>query len=99
MRYDELYLDVQLESAHRRILDRVSDIRSRRRDGRVEYRTNTGTLLATLSATVLDSGEQGSKLRYRTTLISAPMAHARTQAQAIRRAVDEFRTTDGTKPF
>ncbi|WP_435359145.1 hypothetical protein [Haloarchaeobius sp. DFWS5] len=96
MRYDEVYLTLDKDTAHEQIVKKVTDVRSTTTDDKIQYRSNTGVLLATLTNTVLPSGERGSKLRYRTTLISPALSHARTQAQSIRRAVGAYRTDKPT---
>lgn len=93
MRFETILLSLERDEARELISDRVSDIRSNTTNGEIEYRTNAGILLAVLSETVLPSDETGSKLRYRTVMISPQLAHARTQAQAIKRAVESFKVT------
>ena len=91
MRYEKILLTFEKEQARKRIAEQVSDIRTKMTDERIEYRTNTGYLLAVLSDAQLPSGETGSKLRYRVSLIGPSHAHARAQAHRIRRAVSDFK--------
>ena len=91
MRYEEILLTLDKEEAHKRITERVSDIRMKTTNERIEYRTNTGHLLAVLFDAQLPSGETGSKLRYRVALIGPLHAHARAQAHRTRRAVANCR--------
>lgn len=90
MNYDEIILSIEKDEARKRIAEHVSDMRVTTTDGEVEYRTNAGLWLAVLSDATLPSGEQGSKLRYRTSLITPFLAHARTKARKIRRAVENY---------
>lgn len=93
MKYTEVLLTIEASEANKRITERVSSVRARREGGRIEYRTNSGLLLGTLSDTTLPSGEPGSKLRYRTTTISAALSHGRTRAKKLRKAVESYRYT------
>ena len=88
--YKTLTLDVGKDTARQTIAERVPDAEFRAVNETIEVRTRSGVLLAVLSEVSLPSGEQGTKLRYRTTLISPTLSHARTQAQAIRRAVEHY---------
>lgn len=91
MRYEEIVLSIEQDEARNHIADHVSDLRVTTSDGKIEYRTNAGIRLAVLSDATLPSGEKGSKLRYRTTLITPSLAHARTKARTIRRAVENYK--------
>lgn len=88
--YESITLTINKEEARQQITDRLSNIRVKVKGETIEFRSNTGVLLAVLSDTSLRSGEQGSTLRYRTTMISPALSHARSQAQMIRRAVDQY---------
>lgn len=85
--YDESLLSIEKEDAQTLIERRVLDATRRVRNDRIEYRTNAGVLLASLTDYTFPSGARGSKLRYRTALVSGHYAHSRTLADEIRRAV------------
>ena len=95
--YKTLTLAVGKDTARQTIAERVPDVEIRTVDEIIEARTRSGVLLAVLSDVTLPSGEQGTKFRYRTTLMSPTLSHARTQAQSIRRAVEQYkyRTSSG----
>jgi hypothetical protein len=89
VKYTDVYLAIETEEANLRITERVPSVRTRRDGDVIEYRTNSGLLLGTLSDAELPSGESGSKLRYRTAITSAPLSHGRTTARKLRDAVEE----------
>ena len=91
MNFDEVVLTLPKSEARDRISDRVSGLRVKTEDGRISYRTNSGIVVAVLSDTDLGSGETGSKLRYRTAMISPSLSHARRKGRKIRRVVEEYR--------
>ena len=93
MRYETVLLTLSREEARKCIAEQISDIRTKMTDDGIEYRANTGYLLAVLSDAQLPSGETGSKLRYRVSLIGPSHAHARAQAHQLRRAVADFKAT------
>lgn len=90
-RTETIYLDLDTEEAARRIAERVPNLRRRTDDGAVTFHTNVGLHLATLTDATLPSGERGSRLRYRTSLVRAHLLHARDAARAIRDAVEPYR--------
>lgn len=91
MIYEEIELEVAKDTARREIMDRIDDVQVTIDDDRIEYHTNAGFLLAVLTDTRLSSGETGTRLRYRTAILSSQLIHARTKADQIRRAVERFR--------
>lgn len=91
MRYEEMLLTIEKDEARRHISNRISDVRATITDDNIEYRTNAGLQLAILSDAALPSGGKGSKLRYRTAIISSHLIHARTKAHQIRRAVEKYK--------
>lgn len=93
MSVETTYLALEKESAARRISDRVQHVRRSSDGDTIEFRTNVGLHLATLSDALVESGERGSKLRYRTSWIRPHLFHAHHKAREIRDAVAEFRTT------
>lgn len=91
MRYSTITLDIDKETARERISERVRNVRTKTEQGRVEYTTNAGLVLAVLTDAKLPSGDQGSKLRYRTAIISTHHSHAKETARKIRDAVESYR--------
>jgi len=91
MRYTEILLTLGKDEAHSRIRKRVKAGRVKTTGEEIEYRTNSGLLLGTLSETELPSGETGSKLRYRTSTINSSLSHGRTTAKQLRNAVEKYR--------
>ncbi|WP_254546191.1 hypothetical protein [Halomarina pelagica] len=92
--YETLYLRVTKEEAARRISERVEHVACADEGGVIDYRTNVGVHLATLSDVTLESGEPGTKLRYRTSVIRPHLFHARNEARQIRDAVERYRTSE-----
>lgn len=90
--YDTIYLDISKEEAARMISKKVSGIRRRRAEKSYRYEIGGGLHLATLSDATVESGEQGSKLRYRTSVVRPHLIRAWSKAKAIRAAVDDHRT-------
>lgn len=86
MNYRTIHLTIDRDEARQRIARRVPEARVKETDGQVEFRTNSGLLLA-----VLSDDERGSKLRYRTAVISSQLVHARTMARRIRGAVEAYK--------
>lgn len=95
--YNTVYLDVAKEAAAHRIKAKLPGVHRRTVDDSYRYQTPNGVHLATLSDATVESGRQGSKLRYRTSVVRPHLAPARSKAKAIRDAVDEYRTTPGAK--
>jgi hypothetical protein len=90
MNYETVELPVELETAERRISERVSGVKVRRSSDSVEYHTPSGVHLATLSRIRSGTGDEQVRVRYRTAIISAPVAHARRKATEIRSAVKDL---------
>lgn len=90
--YETTTLSISKEEARQLIADRLQDLSVTVAGETIEFRSNAGVLLAVLSDTSLPAGERGAILRYRTTLISPSFSHARSQAQIIRRTVDQYET-------
>lgn len=91
MRYSTITLDVDKETAREHISERVRNVRTKTERGRIEYTTNPGLVLAVLTDETLPSGERGSKLRYRTAIVSTHYSHAKETARKIRDAVEPYR--------
>lgn len=91
MHYRTIRLALSVDAARRRILDRVDGIRSTNRDGTVEFTSPSGFRLATLTESELPDGTAGSRLTYRTTMLTPVASRARRQARQIRDAVDDHR--------
>ena len=92
---ETMYLALEKEAAARRISDRVQHVRQTSDGDTIEFRTNVGLHLATLSDATVGSGDRGSKLRYRTSLIRPHLFHAHHKAREIRDAVEAFATSPG----
>lgn len=95
MNYAELDLAVDREAARERITDRVSGISVRTTGERDEFLTPSGFHLAELAGVTLPNGERGSRLTYRTAIVSPVAAHARLKAQQIRDAIEPHRYREG----
>lgn len=89
--YSAIDLAIDKEAADELITRRVSGISRQVQGGSYEYKTPSGMHLATVSDVRLSSGDQGSRLRYRTTILAPFAAHARSKAREIRKAVAEHR--------
>lgn len=90
MQYKEMLLTLGVAEARARINDRVSGVRATTEGKNIKYHTNMGLHLATLSPADLPSGGHGSKLRYRTAVVSGHHVHARSKARRIREAVAHY---------
>lgn len=88
--YATLDLSLCVEDARRRITDRVTDVAVRPTDDGYEFRSHSGFRLGSLTPVRLSDGSPGSRLAYRTTLLSPSAAHARQTAHRIRSAVEPF---------
>lgn len=91
MNYESVLLDLDFEEAEALVGRRVSGLSTRTVQGSIEYFSGTGHHLAELSTTTLPNGKSGSKLTYRTAIISPTEAHARRRAKEIYGAVSEAR--------
>lgn len=89
MNYRSIDLSIAPKEARQRISNRVSGISVTTSVDSIEFRTSTGIHLAILSEVRLPDGATGSRLKYRTAIISPAVAHARRKATEIRSAVDE----------
>lgn len=83
MKYESVLLDIRIEEAAALVEKRKRSLSTRTVQGSVEYLSQTGHHLAELTETVLPNGEPGTRLRYRTTLISPTEAFAKQQAREI----------------
>ena len=92
--YETVYLAADKERVARHVSERVPHLRQVRTDGAIEFRTNVGHHLATLSDATTDSGARGSRIRYRTSRIRPHLFHAHNKARQIRKAVEKFRAPD-----
>lgn len=91
MKYESVLLDIEIEEAIALIKKRKRGLSSRTVQGNVEYMSQTGHHLAELTETVLPNGKPGTRLRYRTTLISPTEAFAKQQAREIYDALSSYR--------
>lgn len=92
MNYKTIHLTLDKDEARAQIARRVPEARVKETDGQVEFRTNSGLLLAVLS----DARDgEGTKLRYRTAIIGSHLVHGRTMAQRIRAAVESYKRDPG----
>lgn len=90
--YKTIYLSISKDEAVSIISEKVPDVGRRRVGNTVKYQAGGGLHLATLSEATVTSGEQGSKLRYRTSVVRPHLVDSWAKAKAIRAAVDEYRT-------
>lgn len=91
MQYSTIDLTLDTETARERILARVSGITCRETDGSIVFRSSSGFHLAELTEVTLPNGETGTRLSYRTTILSPTAATARRKAKRIRDAVESQR--------
>jgi len=85
MRYDTIHLDSPLETVREHIAKGVADVRIRSAGESIEYYTNAGVHVATLSPDSTGTSS-GSKLRYRSVFVRPQLGHARRKAKEIRAA-------------
>jgi len=85
--YRTLDLQIEMDTARKVITHEVGGLTVREHAGTIEYTMPSGMHLATLSAIRLPNGERGTRLKYRTAIVSSWAIHARTKAQEIHRAV------------
>jgi len=90
--YETIHLSAPKDRVVRAIDDRVSGVRRSVVDGVIEYRTNAGVKLATLSDGPSESDSE-TVLRYRTAYVRPHLFHARRKALAIRDAVAKWRVS------
>ena len=91
MNYSTMTLTVTQEEARDMIAERVLAVKIRESNGHYEFRSPVGIHLAELSGVNLPNGEQGSRLKYRTAMISPIAAPARSKAQQIKDVVAKYR--------
>ena len=92
--YETIDLAVDKETAARSVAERVPHLRQVRSDDSIEFRTNVGLHLATLSDVTLASGPRGSRIRYRTSVIGPHLFHVHDKARQIRESVERFRAPE-----
>lgn len=90
MNYRSVDLPIDLAEARRRIAERVDGLVVEEAPDVAEFRTPSGLRLATLTEVTLPDGEPGTRLEYRTAIVSSSAAHARRKAAEIRAAVDRL---------
>ncbi|MFC7168687.1 hypothetical protein [Halobium salinum] len=98
MNYAVLDLTLDAEAARDRVVDRVSGVSVRSADDRYEFLTPSGFHLAELSNATLPDGEHGSRLTYRTAMVSPVAASARRKAEAVCAALAPYRYRPGKRP-
>lgn len=91
MNYETVLVDLPLDAARRRVLERVNGVAVRERGGAVEVHGNAGHHLATLAPATLPDGSAGTRLRYRTAMVSPVHATARRRARAVYDALADRR--------
>lgn len=92
MNYETLLLDVSRDEARETVTDRVSGLRVTEFHDYVEFSTSFGFHLAELADAQLPGGKTGTRLRYRTAIVSPVAAVARSKAQEIKRALESYET-------
>ncbi|WP_410766751.1 hypothetical protein [Haloferax sp. DFSO60] len=94
MRYESVLVSLSPTEVRDRIRKRVEGIQSSKADDGFEFRTNSGILVGSVSPATLPDGSDGSRLRYRTSILSATAAHAKRTGTALRDAVSSALVTD-----
>ncbi|MFC7202418.1 hypothetical protein ACFQJC_02750 [Haloferax namakaokahaiae] len=89
MRYESVLVALTPTAVRDRIRKRVEGIRSSKVEDGFEFRTNSGLLVGTVSPATLPDGSTGSRLRYRTSILSATAAHAGRTGKELREAVSK----------
>lgn len=89
--YRTLTLQIEKEAARKLISQKVGGMKVRERSGTIEYSMPSGMHLATLTDIRLPNGERGSRLKYRTAIVSTWAIHARTKAREIHDAVPDHK--------
>lgn len=87
MNYRSIELTIDKRAAQKTITKRVPGLIVRESASRIEFSTPAGFHLATLTDVELPTGQRGTRLKYRTAILSAWAAHARRKARKIRDAV------------
>ena len=90
MNYETVDLELTAQAAREEITDRVGGLQVREFRDRYEFSSPLGFHLAELTPVTLSNGEAGSRLTYRTAVVSPVAAVARAKAQRIRRAVEPY---------
>lgn len=96
MNYRSVDLKIERDAARRIIANRVTAVVIQDAGNTVEIRSPAGFHLASLSDVTLPDGERGTKLRYRTAIISSSAAHARRWAKKIRDTMVEYEYAAGS---
>ena len=91
MNYATLELAISKDEARAIIAEHVDGVHIRESRGDYEFRSPTGFHLAAVSDLSLPNGEQGARLKYRTSMISPVAALARSKARRIKTAVEKHR--------
>ena len=91
MNYRTIDLAVGKEEARRHIAERVPVVTAKEVGADIEYLTPAGFHVATLSDVTLPDGRRGTRLKYRSVIVSSSAAHARRIAHEVRDAVVEYR--------
>jgi hypothetical protein len=92
MKYETIYLDIELTEAKKRISEQNLNLRARTTETGVGYYSNAGLHLATLSPAP-SSAPGVTQLRYRTVIVGSHHIHARTTAKRIRDALEDYRAS------
>lgn len=86
-----VYLTIDKETARKQILDRVDSIRTTQEGDRITVMSSTGFTLAHLSDYTRASGQQGTKLVYRTgPLVPFVLSPLVSKAHRIRSVVSRY---------
>jgi hypothetical protein len=88
--YESLLLDVKRDEARRLVADGVAGVRVTEFHDYVEFSTVFGFHLAELEDARLPDGSRGTRLTYRTAIISPVAAVARAKAREIRATLERF---------
>jgi hypothetical protein len=94
MNYESIDLVLSPGEARELVGTRVSGIDVRRFGDRYEFVSPLGYHLAELAPVRLPDGEGGSRLTYRTAMVSPIAANARRKASEIRTALADYRYDD-----
>lgn len=90
MNYRSIDLDIPPEEAREIINATVTGVRSKDRGTDIVYTTPGGYTIAFLTSISIRDGEPGTRLKYRTAMISPSAAHARRRAWKIKSVLSRY---------
>lgn len=90
MNYRSIELDIPLDEAREIVNATVTGVRSKSQGTDIVYTTPGGYHIAVLTPITIRGGESGTRLKYRTAMVSSSAAHARRRARNIKSALSKY---------